>query len=211
MQPLLAFYQKGRQAGTFDTGIRDALAAILASPNFLYRAEAASDTVRTLSDFELASRMSFFMWSSLPDQELLDLAAKNELSKPEVLKAQVHRMLADPRAISLTNDFAFQWLNIAKMDTISPAQAQFSYASRPVRPAAAVQEGAAAVHRQHLPLGSQCRGSAHRRPHLPQRAARPALRHAECEGRRVPPRHAHRPEAFRPAGQGRGADDDGQS
>jgi hypothetical protein len=129
MQPLLAFYQKGREAGTFDVGIRDALSAVLASPNFLYRVEAASDRVRTLNDFELASRMSFFMWSSLPDQELLDLAAKNELSKPEVLKAQVHRMLADPRAVSLTNDFAFQWLNIAKMDTISPARALFSYAS----------------------------------------------------------------------------------
>jgi len=129
MQPLLAFYEKGRQAGTFDTGIRDALSAILASPNFLYRAEAASETVRTLTDLELATRMSFCIWSSLPDQELLDLAAKNELSKPEVLKAQVHRMLADPRALSLTTDFAYQWLNIAKMDTISPAQAQFSYAA----------------------------------------------------------------------------------
>ncbi len=128
-QPLLAFYEKGRKAGTFDTGIRDSLAAILASPQFLYRAEAAGDSVRTLSDLELASRMSFFMWSSLPDQELLDLATKNELSKPEVLAAQVHRMLRDPRAVSLTSDFAFQWLNIAKMDTISPAQAQFSYAS----------------------------------------------------------------------------------
>ncbi|HTC44398.1 MAG TPA: DUF1592 domain-containing protein [Steroidobacteraceae bacterium] len=129
LKPLLAFYERGRQAGTFDTGIRDALAAILASPNFLYRAEEASDTVHTLDDVELASRMSFFIWSSIPDQELLDLANRNELSKPEVLKAQVHRMLADPRAISLTSDFAFQWLNIAKMDTISPAQAQFSYAS----------------------------------------------------------------------------------
>src|SRR5665213_3682870 len=129
MQPLLAFYQKGRQAATFDVGIRDALSAILASPNFLYRVEAASDRVRALNDFELASRMSFFIWSSLPDQQLLDLAAKNDLSKPEVLKAQVHRMLADPRALSLTTDFAYQWLNIAKMDTISPAQAQFSYAA----------------------------------------------------------------------------------
>jgi len=129
LQPLLAFYQKGREGKTFDAGIRDALAAILASPDFLYRAEAASDTVHTLSDLELASRMSLFIWSSLPDQELLDLAAKNELSKPEVLQAQVHRMLRDPRAISLTNDFAFQWFNIAKMDTISPAQAQFSYAA----------------------------------------------------------------------------------
>lgn len=129
MQPLLAFYQKGRQAGTFDTGVRDAVSAILASPNFLYRAEAAGDSVRTLNDYELASRMSFFIWSSLPDQELLDLAARNQLSRPEVLKSEVHRMLADPRAVSLTNDFAFQWLNIAKMDTISPARAQFSFAS----------------------------------------------------------------------------------
>jgi len=129
MQPLMAFYQKGRAAGTFDTGIRDALSAVLASPSFLYRAEAAGDSVRTLSDLELASRMSFFMWSSLPDQQLLDLAIRNELSKPEVLQAQVHRMLQDPRALSLTTDFAFEWLNIAKMDTISPAQAQFSYAS----------------------------------------------------------------------------------
>ena len=129
MQPLLAFYQKGRQAGTFENGIRDALSAILASPSFLYRAEAAGDGVRVLNDYELASRMSFFIWSSLPDQELLDLAAHNQLSRPEVLKAQVHRMLADPRAVSLTNDFAFQWLNIAKMDTISPARALFSYAS----------------------------------------------------------------------------------
>jgi mono/diheme cytochrome c family protein len=129
MQPLRAFYQKGRQAGTFETGIRDALAAILASPDFLFRMEEASDSVRTLSDLELATRMSFFIWSSLPDQELLDLATRNELSKPEVLKAQVHRMLSDPRALTLTTDFAFQWLNIAKMDTISPAQAQFSYAA----------------------------------------------------------------------------------
>ena len=129
MQPLLAFYRKGRQAGSFDTGIRDALSAILASPNFLFRMEAAGDGVRTLSDLELASRMSFFIWSSLPDQQLLDLATRNELSKPEVLKAQVHRMLADPRALTLTTDFAFQWLNIAKMDTISPARVQFSYAS----------------------------------------------------------------------------------
>ncbi len=211
MQPLLAFYQKGRQAGTFDTGIRDALAAILASPDFLYRAEAAGDTVRTLNDYELASRMSFFIWSSLPDQELLDLAAKNELSKPEVLKAQVHRMLADPRALTLTTDFAFQWLNIAKMDTISPAQAAVQLRRRPVRSAAAVQEGADAVHRQHPALGSQRRGSAHRRPHLCQRGARAALRHAGREGRRVPPHHAHRSEPLRPAGQGRGADDHGQS
>jgi mono/diheme cytochrome c family protein len=129
LKPLLGFYERGRAGGTFDVGIRDAVAAILASPLFLYRAEAAGEGVRTLTDLELASRMSFFIWSSLPDAELLALATKNELSKPEVLKAQVHRMIRDPRAASLTNDFAFQWLNVAKMDTISPAQALFSHAA----------------------------------------------------------------------------------
>ena len=95
MRPLMAFYDKGRKAGTFDGGVRDALAAILASPHFLYRAEAASDRVRELSDLELASRLSFFLWSSVPDKELLTLAENNQLSKPGVLDAQVHRMLRD--------------------------------------------------------------------------------------------------------------------
>jgi mono/diheme cytochrome c family protein len=129
MRPLMAFYDKGRSAGTFDTGVRDALAAILASPRFLYRAEAASDHVRELSDLELATRLSFFLWSSIPDKRLLTLAEKNELSKPGVLEAQVHRMLRDPKAKSLTTGFAFQWLNLPKLDTISPSQARFSYAA----------------------------------------------------------------------------------
>ena len=129
LRPLMAFYDKGRAAGTFDGGVRDALAAILASPHFLYRAEAASDRVRQVSDLELASRLSFFLWSSVPDKELLTLAEKNELSKPGVLEAQVHRMLRDPKAKALTTGFAFQWLNVAKLDTISPSQARFSYAS----------------------------------------------------------------------------------
>lgn len=129
LRPLMAFYEKGRATGDFDTGIRDALSAILASPHFLYRAEAAAHGVRELTDLELASRMSFFLWSSLPDDELLTLAKNNELSKPGVLEAQVRRMLRDPRAVSLTKDFAFQWLNVAKMDTITPARAVYSHAS----------------------------------------------------------------------------------
>ncbi len=126
---LKRFYAKGREGASFEVGIRDALSAVLASPHFLYRAERAADGVRTLSDLELASRLSFFLWSSLPDDELLTLATKSELSKPDVLKAQVGRMLRDPRALSLTTDFAFQWLNVAKMDTIAPAQALFNHAS----------------------------------------------------------------------------------
>ena len=129
LRPLMAFYEKGRKADSFDVGVRDSLAAILASPHFLYRAEAASEQVRGLTDLELASRLSFFLWSSVPDKELLTLAENNQLSKPAVLNTQVHRMLRDPRAKSLTTGFAFEWLNVAKLDTISPSQALFSYAA----------------------------------------------------------------------------------
>ncbi len=128
--PLMRFYDRVSKTDGFEAGVRESLAAILASPNFLYRAEAAVDHgARELNDLELASRLSFFLWSSLPDDELLTLAEKNELSKPDVLAAQVHRMMADPKAISLTRDFAFQWLNVAKMDLIVPSAALFSYAS----------------------------------------------------------------------------------
>jgi mono/diheme cytochrome c family protein len=130
LRPLMAFYDKQRASGgSFDAGVRDSVAAVLASPYFLYRAEAATDRVRELNDLELASRLSFFLWSSIPDRELLTLAEKNELSKPGVLEAQVHRMLRDPKAKALTTGFAFQWLNVAKLDTISPSQARFSYAA----------------------------------------------------------------------------------
>src|SRR5262245_26698322 len=128
--PLMRFYDRASKIDGFEAGVRESLAAILASPHFLYRAEAAVDEgARALNDLELASRLSFFLWSSIPDDELLDVAKKNELSKPDVLAAQVRRMMADPKAISLTRDFAFQWLNIAKMDGIVPSAALFSYAS----------------------------------------------------------------------------------
>ena len=138
INPLLRFYDRASKTDGFEAGVRESLAAVLTSPLFLYRAEAAVDEgARALTDLELASRLSFMVWSSLPDDELLTVAARGELSKPEVLKAQVRRMLADPRAVTLTRDFAFQWLNIAKMDTINPSQALFSYAAGvyDVRPA----------------------------------------------------------------------------
>jgi mono/diheme cytochrome c family protein len=141
--PLMAFYKAGRATGSFDAGVRDALGAILASPHFLYRAEgggeerrqgvpgdaAAARRPRTLTDLELASRLSFFIWSSIPDDELLKVATESRLSQPAVLNAQVTRMLADPRARSLSEDFAFQWLNLAKLDTITPDRGQFPHAS----------------------------------------------------------------------------------
>jgi mono/diheme cytochrome c family protein len=131
LTPLMAFYKSGYALGGFDTGVRDAVSAILASPHFLYRAEAGDAVagVRPLSDLELASRLSFFLWSSIPDDELLKVATDSRLSKPDVLAAQVSRMLADPRARSLSDDFAFQWLNIAKLDEITPDRGQFPYAS----------------------------------------------------------------------------------
>jgi mono/diheme cytochrome c family protein len=140
--PLMGFYERSRKAGTsFDVGVRESLSAILASPHFLYRAEAAVEQgSRELNDLELASRLAFFIWSSLPDDELLRLAANNELSKPEVLKAQVHRMIRDERGISLTRDFAFQWLNVAKLDTIVPARGQFGHAAGVYDPRAAFKK-----------------------------------------------------------------------
>jgi hypothetical protein len=130
--PLMAFYKSGHESGGFEGGVRDALSAILASPYFLYRAEAGVGTsaTRMLTDLELASRLSFFLWSSVPDDELLKLATESRLSKPDVLTAQVSRMLADPRAKTLSTDFAFQWLHLSKLDEITPDRTQFPYASR---------------------------------------------------------------------------------
>jgi len=134
--PLMAFYKSGSAANGFEGGVRDALSAILASPHFLYRAESGVGTgaIRTLTDVELASRLSFFLWSSLPDDELLKLAGESRLSKPDVLAAQVSRMLADPRAKSLSSDFAFQWLHLSRLDEITPDRTQFPQASRLLDP-----------------------------------------------------------------------------
>ncbi|HUF71393.1 MAG TPA: DUF1592 domain-containing protein [Gammaproteobacteria bacterium] len=122
---LMAFYDSGRGDGGFERGVRDALSAVLASPHFLYRAESEG----RLGDLELASRLSFFLWGSLPDDELLDVAERSRLSDPDVLEQQVSRMLADDRALSLVDDFAFQWLDVAKLDEIVPDRGQFPHAS----------------------------------------------------------------------------------
>ena len=128
--PLMAFYDAGFRADGFETGVRDALSAILASPHFVYRAEAGLDTgMVALNDLELASRLSFFLWSSLPDEELLELAEAGRLGNAQVLAEQVKRMLADERAKSLVEDFAFQWLDLPKLDEIVPDRGQFPHAS----------------------------------------------------------------------------------
>lgn len=129
---LMAFYRSSRQGADFEAGIKEALSAILVSPHFIYRAEGgpAEGESLMLSDLELASRLSFFLWSSLPDEELLTLANQNELGKPDVLRAQIRRMLADDRAKTLVDDFAFQWLNLGKLDEITPNGFMFRHASR---------------------------------------------------------------------------------
>jgi hypothetical protein len=125
LEPLLRFYAMGKEAGDFDSGIESGLTSILSSTKFLFRAEPAPPgsrpgAVYRLSDLELASRLSFFLWSQGPDQPLLDLASAGTLHEPKVLDAQIHRMLADPRSASLITNFAFQWLNIPKIDSLEP-------------------------------------------------------------------------------------------
>ncbi len=125
LAPLMEFYEMGREEQNFDRGIEMALARILAAPQFLYRIEdepvelAVGDTYR-ISDLELASRLSYFLWSTGPDAELVELASAGSLSEPERLQQQVERMLADPRSAALSENFAGQWLNLRGIQSHSP-------------------------------------------------------------------------------------------
>ncbi|HEY0267432.1 MAG TPA: DUF1592 domain-containing protein [Rhizomicrobium sp.] len=123
--PLMKIYDEGRSGADFDHGVEAALEAVLVSPSFLFMREtdpatAAAGTVHKISDIELATRLSFFLWSSIPDDKLLAAAEHKQLSKPAVLKAQVARMLADPKAGALTGNFAGQWLYLRKLDYQRP-------------------------------------------------------------------------------------------
>ena len=121
---LLGFYREGREVGDFDAGIEMALRRLLVSPEFLFRVERdPEDDSRgpyDISDLALASRLSFFLWASIPDDELLDVAANGTLRDPGVLEAQVRRMLADPRADTLVTNFAAQWLYLRNLPAVSP-------------------------------------------------------------------------------------------
>jgi mono/diheme cytochrome c family protein len=118
----LSFYKRARQSGgSFDDGIRAGVARVLSSPYFLYRVEsdppgARAGVAHPVSDVELASRLSFFLWSSVPDEKLLDLAAAGRLRDPEVLSAQVHRMLGDERSDALVDNFTGQWLQLRNLE-----------------------------------------------------------------------------------------------
>ncbi len=130
-ETLLSFYQAGRNhGGTFDEGIERALRLILSSPEFIFRFERDPSSVAAgspyrINDLELASRLSFFLWSSIPDDELLNLAIAGKLSEPATLKSQVRRMLADPRSEALATNFAAQWLYLRNLKNFSPDPNEF--------------------------------------------------------------------------------------
>ena len=127
---LMEFFESGRKLRGFETGVQYALARLLVDPQFIYRFERTPTTVRAgavyrISDLELASRLSFFVWSSLPDEELIRVAASGRLDDPAVLEQQTRRMLADDRSRSLVNNLAGQWLLLRQLDDISPVTREF--------------------------------------------------------------------------------------
>jgi hypothetical protein len=135
---LMRLYDEGQASGGFEEGVEHALAGVLAHPKFLYRFEpkpagAGPDEAYPLSSVELASRLSFFLWSSIPDAELLELAAAGRLGDPAVLRQQVERMLADPRAATLASSFAFQWLGLGELDGLAPDPTVFGDVDRDIR------------------------------------------------------------------------------
>jgi hypothetical protein len=125
IEVLMSFYQQGRNSGNFDNGIEMALRRILADPEFVFRKEAEPPNVKPgqaypINDLELASRLSFFLWSSIPDDELIKVASQNKLHEPAVLEHQVKRMLADPRSNQLVINFAGQWLSLRGLQSQVP-------------------------------------------------------------------------------------------
>jgi hypothetical protein len=130
LETLLGFFQQGRNERDFDTGVQYAITRIIASPEFLFRLEpdpenVKPDTPYRLNDFELATRLAAFLWSSIPDDQLLNLASQGKLKEPSVFEQQVRRMMVDPKAESLTTNFADQWLYLRNLKDTHPDQNQF--------------------------------------------------------------------------------------
>ena len=131
IEGLLGLYEQGRTEGGFDIGVRTALQGILASPDFVFRFEepapgsAGPGGTRPISDVALASRLSFFLWGTAPDEELIEIAAVGGLSRPDIFESQVDRMLGDPRADALGTRFASQWLRLQDLDKVHPDALRF--------------------------------------------------------------------------------------
>jgi Protein of unknown function (DUF1592)/Protein of unknown function (DUF1588)/Protein of unknown function (DUF1587)/Protein of unknown function (DUF1585)/Protein of unknown function (DUF1595) len=137
---MMGFYETGRKERNFERGIELMLARILASPKFIYRIEAEPAAVKSgqpyrIGDLDLASRLSFFIWSTIPDDELISLAAQNRLRNPVVLEQQVRRMLKDPRAEALAVNFSGQWLNLRGLESVGPLPMLYPDFDDPLRQA----------------------------------------------------------------------------
>ena len=131
---LFRSYEEGAAQSGFEEGVRSAITGILASPYFLYRIEQTPAGVEpgqiyALDDLTLASKLSFFLWNTIPDDELLGLAMRGDLGKQSVLRQQVERMLKDPRAESLASNFVYHWLDMRRLEEVEPDRAIFPYAS----------------------------------------------------------------------------------
>ena len=174
----LARYRDGAKQGGFESGVEMALRSILVSPNFLFRVESqppgiAPNMAYRLSDIDLASRLSFFIWSSIPDETLLDLAAKGALHRPEVIQQQVRRMLADQKSQALVDNFAGQWLHVRNVQTHQPSPETLFHFDDNLREALEKE--------MNLFFGSIVRENranhrlARRQLHVPERAPREAL------------------------------------
>jgi len=130
LETLMGFFESGRDLRGFETGIQYALARILVDPEFIFRFESepenlAEGEIYPLNDFELATRLSFFLWSSIPDEELLEVATRGRLSEPDILEQQVRRMLADERSDSFIDNFAAQWLLLRELESVNPTSNDF--------------------------------------------------------------------------------------
>ena len=140
IQPLMSFYQSGRKERDFEYGIELTLARILADPKFIYRIEAEPATAKPgeiyrISDLDLASRLSFFIWSTIPDEELIAVASQGQLKEAATLERQVRRMLNDPRADALADNFAGQWLNLRGLQSVGPLPLVYPDFDDPLRQA----------------------------------------------------------------------------
>ena len=139
INPLIGLFSEGRKdGGSFEHGIEMALSGLLVSPRFLYRSPALPEggnvnDIYELSDIDLASRLSFFLWSSIPDEELLLIAEEDNLKKPEILSAQIDRMLTDPKARALVDNFGGQWLHLRNVQDWTPDPERYDYFDNSLR------------------------------------------------------------------------------
>ena len=206
--PMLAAYDAGRSEGTFDHAVEQGVMRLLVAPEFLFRIESDPASIRPgavyrVSDLELASRLSFFLWSSIPDEELLGVAERGQLRDPAVLDAQVRRMLSDARFAAFIEGFAGQWLFLRNLSAVVPVQQSFPDFDDTLRQAfrretelffeSIVREDRSAL--DLLP----------RRLHLRQRASRAPLRHRQRQGDAIPARDVGRRQPARPDCSGRAA------